>query len=181
MAIKVSNAVLLTAPLGGEIVRMDNSNSDGTARQLTLTNDTKDDIIVTLPDLGTGSTKTIWTASQSNLTRPLAILFIVDPHNSYDDDLLRDSFAAGKSPCITVEISTADAVAGVLTTPTTPVNEAVVLCIDVYREFELKLPSSGCRSTISTTSQDKAISKIRARSNMVSGFGQIKVRGIQLG
>lgn len=172
----LSNYRLVTSPMGGEIVRIDNSNSDGTARKLT-TSGVKDDVIAVLPDLGTGLTKTIWSAATSTLTSPSAVCILIDPENTYDDDLDRDSFAAGKAPCITFEISTADAVAGVLVTPSAPANEAVIFCVDCYREFEFGLPSCAFRAAITTATQTRALSKIRARNNCVSGFGSILIRG----
>lgn len=181
MSIELSNYFLLTANLGGEILRLESVNADGTARKLLLTNDTKDDTVVTLPDLGTGSTKTLWTAATSNLTRPLGMVVLIDPSNLYEDELDRSTFVAGTAPCISVGVYTADAVAGVLTTPATPSNEALSMVVDVYREIPFVLPGNGCRTAIDTATQDRAVSKIVGRSNMASGFGPIKARCLVVG
>lgn len=184
MSIQVSNSMLLVTTLGGETVRLEALGSDGTARKLTLTDQTKDDTVITLPDLATGLTKTVWNAATSNLRQPLAIVLLLDPANTYADDLSRTSFAAGKSPCVIVEISTADASSGVLITPTSPANESVSLRIGLYREFPLVIPTNACASATTGTTiamLDRAINKIQARSNMASGFGPVKLRCLVLG
>lgn len=180
MSIPIKFFAHIEAALGGEVVRFDVVNSNGMARSLNMGSNAKDDKIVNMLDLATPQTKVLWSSATSHLFSPLAWFIMVDPENLFDDNLSRAGFVSGDAPVATLEISTADAVAGVLVTPATPANEAVKLVIDLYREIPLILPGCGCRSGVTVTSQDRAISKIQCRSNMTSGFGPFRVRCLPL-
>lgn len=182
MSLYLSTSLLMTAPIGGEIVRLDNANSNGTARLLTLTNDTNDSFTATLPDLGTGLSKILWQATPvsggyaqlSQIKSPLAIAILLDPGNTYADGLARDTFAAGKAPVATIELQYADA--GTFTNVTT-----LGVCFELYREFPLLLPGYALRSAIDGATQNKVLYRVAARSNLVSGFGPVKIRGAVFG
>lgn len=181
MTINAEIFALLTAPIGGEIVRMDTSNNNGSARQLILANETDFSQVFTLPDLGTGLTKTLWDVRTNALQSPQFIALLLDPGNVYTDNLSRTAFTAGSAPVLTLEFSFSDAVAGVVTTPATPANEAVGDIVDLYREGIYLRSGCASRAAINTATQNRALSLIRARSNMTSGFGPIKLRLLMFG
>lgn len=183
MSIAIKTFIHVEAAIGGEIVRFDVVNTDGTARALNMGSNAKDDKVENLLDLATPQTKTLWDATKSHLLSPLAFFFNLDPENLFRDNLSRAAFTSGSAPVATLEIFTADAVGGTLVntgTATAPAvqNEASKLVIDLYREVPMILPGCGCRSTVSATSQDRAISKILARSNLASGFGGVRIRSL---
>lgn len=164
---------LAIAQLGGEVVRLDTSNADGTPRTQTLVFSQKHDVVDFLPDLGTGSTKTLWVADgTATVTAPRAIIVSLDPENAFEDDLERTAFTSGYAPVATVELTVADDTSG--TNPE-------IINFELYREVPLVIPSGKNRTAITTATQDKRPYKVRARSNMASGYGNVRVRCLVLG
>lgn len=142
--------------LGGEWSRYDSG-----ARALTFTNPAKDDRVISFPDLSVPTTKDVWSPEISHITLPEAIFILVDPDNTYADNLVTP-------PRVTFEFSIADDNSGT--------NEAIALVVNVRREMPLMLDVSDIRSAIDQATENRKFYKIRGRSNMASGYGTIRAR-----
>lgn len=141
--------------LGGENLRFDSG-----ARNLTVSA-RKVDEIANQPDLSSATTNVIWDVTTSYLKTPSFVGIMVDPDGTYEDD-------AATPARVTFEFSTATDTAGTA--------EAVKLCLNARRELPILLAVDDIRNAITDAAANRFLSKIRARSNMVSGFGSIPIR-----
>ena len=142
-------------PLGGEALRFDTG-----PRSLTLPYHSKFDPIVNFPDLSVGITKTLWSAATAALTNPKELFILVDPENTYADNLT-------EPPTLTVAVTRADDIAGT--------NAAVVAVFDVRRECPLLLPGL-MRAAVDTSTANRVLYAVTARNNHASGYGSINAR-----